>query len=128
MSQNDPTPVKTETPVLTATPVITATPLAIEKIKDLLAEKNLPEHGLRIFVAGASCSGLQYGMALEGEPRDSDSIVEADGIRLIVDPVSLPYIRGSKIDFIDNPMGGGFSIDNPNVQSTCSSTGCSGCG
>ena len=87
MSDNDQMAVKTDTPVLTATPV------AVEKIKGLLAEKELPDHGLRVFVAGAGCSGLQYGMMLEGNPRDSDTIVKIDGIKLIIDRQSLSYLN-----------------------------------
>lgn len=102
--------------------VITVTPVAVEKIKALLAEKNLTDHGLRVFVAGGGCSGMQYGMAFEGSPRDSDAIAEIDGVRLIIDPISLGYLRGSNIDYVDSLMGGGFSIDNPNAISTC------GCG
>lgn len=122
MSDNDQIAVKTETPVLTATPI------AIEKIKGLLAEKELPDHGLRVFVAGAGCAGLQYGMMLEGNPRDSDTVVKIDGIKLIVDPASLPYMQGASIDFVETPQGGGFSIDNPNVAQSCASSGCNGCG
>lgn len=102
--------------------IITVTPLAVDKISSLLAEKELIDHGLRVFVSGGGCSGLQYGMAFEGNPRESDSIVEVGGIKVIIDPVSLPYLQGSCIDFVDNLMGGGFAIDNPNAVSSC------GCG
>jgi iron-sulfur cluster assembly protein len=102
--------------------IITVTPLAVEKIGGLLAEKELTDHGLRVFVSGGGCSGMQYGMAFEGNPRESDTIVEVGGIKVIVDPVSLPYLQGSCIDFVDNLMGGGFAIDNPNAVSSC------GCG
>jgi iron-sulfur cluster assembly accessory protein len=102
--------------------VLSATPAAVEKIKALIAEKELTGCGLRVFVAGGGCSGLQYGMAFEKNPREDDHIVEVDGVRLIVDPVSLPYIAGANIDFIDSLMGGGFHIDNPNAVASC------GCG
>ncbi len=102
--------------------VISVTPVAIEKVKALLTEKELVDHGLRVFVAGGGCSGFQYGMAFEGNPRETDVIAEIDGVRLIIDPVSLDYLRGARIDFVDNLMGGGFSIENPNAVSTC------GCG
>ncbi len=106
----------------TQTPILSVTPTAIEKIRGLMAERNLTDHGLRVFVAGGGCSGMQYGMALEGNPQPTDHIVEIDGITVIVDPISLPYIQGSEIDFVDSLMGGGFRIDNPNAVSTC------GCG
>lgn len=104
------------------TAVVSVSPLAIEKIKGLLAEKGLAEHGLRVFVAGGGCSGMQYGMAFEGSPRETDTIVNADGVRIVIDPVSLDYLRGANIDFVDSLMGGGFSIENPNAVSSC------GCG
>jgi iron-sulfur cluster assembly protein len=107
---------------LTQTPELSVTSTAVEKIKGLMAERSLTEHGLRVFVAGGGCSGMQYGMAFESNPQPSDRTVEVDGVRLIIDPVSLPYILGATIDFVDSLMGGGFRIDNPNAVSTC------GCG
>lgn len=107
-----------------STPALIVTPLAVDKIKNLLAEKGLTEHGLRVFIAGGGgCAGFQYGMAFEKNPQESDHIIEIDGVRLIVDAMSLPYLEGSNIDFIDGPMGGGFRIDNPNAVSEC---GCGG--
>lgn len=108
--------VETETPVLTVTPDATA------KIRELLQQRNIPHHALRVFVAGGGCSGLQYGMAFEEQPQEFDTVVETDGVRLIVDPTSIMYLGGSTIDFVDSLMGGGFRIDNPNAVSTC------GCG
>jgi iron-sulfur cluster assembly accessory protein len=102
--------------------VVSVTAGAVEKIKALIAEKDLVDHGLRVFVAGGGCSGMQYGMAFENNPRDTDAISEIDGVRLIIDPVSLDYLRGARIDFVESLMGGGFSIENPNAVSTC------GCG
>jgi iron-sulfur cluster assembly protein len=98
------------------------TQAAAEKVRQLLAERNLPEHGLRVFVAGGGCSGMQYGMALEANAREFDHVVDADGVRLFVDPTSMMYLSGASIDYVDNLMGGGFRIDNPNAVSTC------GCG
>lgn len=111
-----------QTDIQVETEVISATETAVEKIKGLLVERNLTDHGLRVFVAGGGCSGMQYGMAFEGNPRTEDRIVEINGVKLIVDPISLPYIAGSRIDFVDSLMGGGFRIDNPNAVSAC------GCG
>jgi iron-sulfur cluster assembly accessory protein len=104
------------------TPVLTVTPEAAAKIKELLQARNIPGYALRVFVAGGGCSGLQYGMAFEEKPQESDTVVEADGIRLIIDPTSVIYIGGSTIDFVDNLMSSGFRIDNPNAVATC------GCG
>lgn len=105
-----------------ATPVLVVTPPAVVKIKQLLAEKNIPDYALRVFVAGGGCSGLQYGMAFEGNIQEFDTTVEIDGVRMVIDPTSLLYVRGAVIDFVDSLMGGGFRIDNPNAVSTC------GCG
>ena len=95
---------------------------AREHLSKMLSERNKPGHGLRVFVSGGGCSGMQYGMALEAEPREFDTIVEEDGIKVFVDPTSLMYMRGASIDYVDNLMGGGFSIDNPQAVASC------GCG
>lgn len=103
-------------------PAITMTPAAADKIKGLLAERNLPEHGLRVFVSGGGCSGMQYGMALEAKPREFDTVIESQGVKLFIDPTSMMYLANAVVDYVDNLMGGGFRIDNPNAVATC------GCG
>ncbi len=108
--------------VIEDTPVLVVTPPAVVKIKQLLAEKNIPDYALRVFVAGGGCSGLQYGMAFEGNVQEFDTTLEIDGVKMVIDPTSLLYVRGAMIDFVDSLMGGGFRIDNPNAVSTC------GCG
>lgn len=107
---------------VTDTPALSVTPLAAAKIKELLEARNIPGYALRVFVSGGGCSGLQYGMAFEGNPQEFDTLVESEGVRLVVDPTSLMYLSGSTIDFVDSLMGGGFRIENPNAVSTC------GCG
>jgi iron-sulfur cluster assembly protein len=102
--------------------ILTVTPVAASKIKELLAQRGNPDMALRVFVAGGGCSGLQYGMAFEPNVYPTDTQVETDGVRLVVDQTSLMYIHGASIDFIDSLVGGGFRIDNPNAVSTC------GCG
>ena len=108
--------------VIEVAPAVTLTPTAADKLQKILIEKNIPDHGLRVFVAGGGCSGLQYGMAFEGEPRDMDTIVEAHGLKVYVDPVSLEYLAGASIDYVDGLMGAGFRIENPNAVAAC------GCG
>ena len=110
----------TETEV--GTQAITLTSAAAAKVRALLTEKNLPDHGLRIFVSGGGCSGMQYGMALEGKPSEFDTVIEMEGVKLVVDPTSMMYLGNASVDYVDNLMGGGFRIDNPNAVSTC------GCG
>lgn len=107
---------------LTEMPLLTITPAAAQKLVKLLAEKNIPDYGLRVFVAGGGCSGMQYGMAFEQTAREFDAVVELHGVRLFVDPTSAQYLADATIDYVDNLMGGGFRIDNPNAVSTC------GCG
>ena len=104
--------------------MINVTETAAVKIADLLAEENKPDAGLRVFVQGGGCSGFQYGLMIdEGEgDREADKVFEVNGVRLLVDPISLRYLKGAEVDFVDNNMGGGFTIKNPNAKSTC------GCG
>ncbi len=101
---------------------IQITESAFEMVRNLLNQKEVPDHGLRIFVSGGGCSGMQYGMALEPEARPTDHIVEANGIKIFVDATSMMYLTGSVVDYEDSLMGGGFRIDNPNAVSSC------GCG
>ena len=101
---------------------VTLTANAADKLQQILLEKNLPDHGLRVFVAGGGCSGLQYGMAFEAAARDMDTIVNAHGLKVYVDPVSLEYLSGASIDYVDGLMGAGFRIENPNAVAAC------GCG
>jgi iron-sulfur cluster assembly accessory protein len=104
--------------------MINVTEAAAEKITELLTEENREGAGLRVFVQGGGCSGFQYGLMIdegEGDPG-SDQTFEVNGVRLLVDPISLRYLNGAEVDFVDNNMGGGFTIKNPNAKSTC------GCG
>ncbi len=103
-------------------PAITMTSGAAAKVRAILAERNLPDHGLRVFVSGGGCSGMQYGMAIEAKAREFDTVVETEGVKLFVDPTSAMYLAGASVDYVDNLMGGGFRIDNPQAVSTC------GCG
>jgi iron-sulfur cluster assembly accessory protein len=79
------------------------------------------EIGLRVGVRGGGCSGFQYALALD-EKKDDDLVFEHDGIRVIVDPSSLRYVDGSKVDYTESMMGSGFEVVNPNVVASC------GCG
>ena len=106
----------------TTTETVFLTDEAAETVRNLLAEKGVPGYGLRVFVAGGGCSGLQYGMALEAEPRPYDHIIENDGIKVFIDPTSMMYLNHAPIGYEDSIMGGGFKIDNPNAVSSC------GCG
>jgi iron-sulfur cluster assembly accessory protein len=104
--------------------MINVTETAAGKISELLADENKAGAALRVFVQGGGCSGFQYGLMIdEGEGhQDADQVFEVNGVRLFVDPISLRYLKGAEVDFVDNNMGGGFTIKNPNAKSTC------GCG
>ena len=101
--------------------MVNLTEAAGEKIRGLLESKNQPNLGLRVFIKGGGCSGFSYGMALD-QPRESDHVSEASGIKVIIDPQSLEHLEGSEVDYVETMMGGGFKIHNPNAVSTC------GCG
>jgi len=111
-----------EIQTIEVTPVLTVTPSAVLTIRNLLEQRNIPNHALRVFVSGGGCSGMQYGMAFEAGSQEFDRVVEVDGVRLLIDPTSLFYLDGATIDFVDSLMGGGFRIENPKAVSSC------GCG
>ncbi len=103
---------------------INVTEAAAGKIAQLLNEEKTTEAGLRVFVQGGGCSGFQYGLMIEdgAGDADADQIFESNGVKLFVDPISIRYLNGAEVDFVDNLTGGGFTIKNPNAKSTC------GCG
>ena len=110
-----------ETPTMVPA-IITVTEAAAEKIRELLSEEGKLESGLRVFVQGGGCSGFQYGLMIEESGGVADQLFESNGVRLFVDPVSISYLKGAEVDFVDTITGGGFTIKNPNATSTC------GCG
>jgi iron-sulfur cluster assembly protein len=103
--------------------MINMTNAASAKVKAVLEQEkeNLPQGGLRIYVQGGGCSGFQYGMVLD-EVAEGDEVFEVEGVKVIVDPMSLRYLEGAEVDYKEDLMGGGFAIKNPNATSTC------GCG
>jgi iron-sulfur cluster assembly accessory protein len=100
--------------------VITLTETAADKLQNIMQEKGLVDYGLRVFVSGGGCSGLQYGMTFAEGPMEGDQVFEDQSVKLIVDPASLMYLMGAEIDYIDSLMGGGFRIENPNAVHSCS--------
>ena len=103
------------------TSIINMTPAASDKVRELLAQENDPSLALRVFVAGGGCSGLQYGMTLD-EEQEGDTVIPISGFSILVDEMSVGYIDGSEIDYVDSLMGAGFTVNNPNAVSSC------GCG
>ena len=104
--------------------MITITQLAAQKLRELMIEdnKNPDKDYLRVFVQGGGCSGFQYGLTLEENKTNTDQVFESNGVKIVVDPISINYLKDAEVDFIGNETGGGFSIKNPNAKSTC------GCG
>lgn len=101
---------------------LTLTETAANKAKTLIANSNKENGAIRVFVKSGGCSGYSYGMAIDDQNREGDNIYEDKNVKIVVDPRSLPLIQGSEIDYIDNLMGGGFSVNNPQATSAC------GCG
>jgi iron-sulfur cluster assembly accessory protein len=103
--------------------MINVSETAAVKISELLAEENKAGSGLRVFVQGGGCSGFQYGLMIEENGQGAaDQVYESHGVKLFIDPISIQYLKGAEVDFVDTITGGGFTIKNPNATSTC------GCG
>jgi len=104
----------------TALPV-TVSARAAKRIATIL--KSEPEPAmLRIAVTGGGCSGFQYNFAIDDVRTDDDLVVERDGATVLIDPMSLDFLKGAEIDFVDDLIGQSFKINNPNATSSC------GCG
>lgn len=101
---------------------VTLTVEAAGKLAEVMAQKGLDKAGLRVFVSGGGCSGLQYGMMFETEPETDDMAFVTHGMTVYVDPVSITYLQGATVAYEESLMGGGFKIENPNATSSC------GCG
>ena len=94
-------------------------PSAAQRVSQLMSGSDI---GLRVYVEGGGCSGFQYGFQLESEQQDDDFVVEENGITLLIDSLSIQYLMGAKVDYLDDLMGARFLINNPNASTTC------GCG
>jgi|SRR5208282_1653915 iron-sulfur cluster assembly accessory protein len=102
--------------------MVSLTPTAITKVKEIMAVQNPAPTGLRVAVVGGGCSGFSYHMAFETNSNGTDRVFEYDGLKVFVDQMSLMYLGGVQIDYIESIEGSGFKFNNPNVKSTC------GCG
>src|SRR5438309_5898326 len=121
IEQTDPTTI--ETPIVTTgSPIVTMTARATDKLKEVLAKQDRDDLALRVYVTPGGCSGFSYGMTFAEGIEEGDAIVDNDGVKVVVDPMSAMYVKGSEIDFVDALMGGGFALRNPNAVSSC------GCG
>jgi iron-sulfur cluster assembly accessory protein len=106
---------------LTTETILTLTPRAAAEVKDILTKPENAGKNFRVFVEQGGCSGMQYGMVFD-EQRDGDFTSEREGVTVVVDGISAPYLRGTVVDFSDELSGGGFKITNPNAKESC------GCG
>ena len=104
-------------------------PAAAQAVQNILTERKLEGYALRVYVSGGGCCGVNFGMALDNNFRDVDTTFDANGIKLVVDNVSIDYLRGASIDFINDPVkGSGFVDNNPNQASHEPGEGGCACG
>ena len=102
--------------------MIQLTERAKKKIQEMIRAEGKPGLSLRLYVEGGGCSGMQYGLTFEGGLREDDEQVQYDGFKVLIDRMSLPFLRGTEVDYVDALMDGGFKIKNPQAKTTC------GCG
>lgn len=95
---------------------------AAKKVRELIEEEENPALSLRVYVTGGGCSGFQYGFSFDEEIAEDDAQIENNGVRLIVDPMSYPYLAGGVVDYTEGLEGSKFIVQNPNAEATC------GCG
>jgi len=98
------------------------TPAAAAKARELITEEGNPGLKLRVYIQGGGCSGFQYGFEFDEHEAEEDLQVNTDGVGLLVDPLSLQYLMGATVDYVENLHGAQFTIRNPNAKTTC------GCG
>jgi iron-sulfur cluster assembly accessory protein len=111
------------------TQLFTLTPAASEAVRNILTERNLDGYALRVYVAGGGCCGVNFGMALDNNFRDVDTTFEANGVKVVVDEVSIDYLRDATVDFVNDPMrGAGFAVNSPNAQGHSHGEGGCACG
>lgn len=104
-------------------PAVTLTDAAVAKVREIVEAQGQTDAGLRVYIAGGGCSGFKYGMALDNEAGPDDEVFEFSGLKVFIDSMSLPYLRGASVDYVDDALlGQGFKVENPNATSTC------GCG
>jgi iron-sulfur cluster insertion protein len=101
---------------------ITLTDGLVKRIRALQEQDGKPDLKLRILVDGGGCQGFEYKFSLTSEINPDDEIFEKDGVAVVIDDISLPYMRGAEVDYTDDLIGAYFKINNPNAVSTC------GCG
>jgi len=110
------------TPIQTQT--IQLTSAAAEIVRGLRQQQNLDEsYALRVYISAQTCSGFQYGMALDNNTRPTDTAFDSEGLKVLIDETSIQYMAGAMIDYIDDQRGKGFLVENPNATPACSCEG-----
>ena len=104
------------------TPSLVFSGAAASKVKELIEDEGNDALMLRVFISGGGCSGFQYGFTFDEEVGEGDTVVENEGVKLLVDPMSFQYLSGAEIDYSEGMEGAQFVIRNPNAATTC------GCG
>ncbi|MGE0680151.1 MAG: iron-sulfur cluster insertion protein ErpA [Candidatus Binatia bacterium] len=102
--------------------VLALTDVAVEKVKEVITREGIKDGGLRVSVVGGGCSGFQYNLNLDESPREDDTVIEQNGVKLFLDPISQQYVYGMVIDYVNGLHDAGFKFVNPNATRTC------GCG
>jgi iron-sulfur cluster insertion protein len=95
---------------------------ALERVRALIREEGKPALKLRVFIEGGGCSGFQYGFRLDEQRADEDRVFDRDGVEVLVDPLSMQYLDGAEVDYVEQLSGAQLVIHNPNAKTTC------GCG
>jgi len=109
--------IETKTITETADQTLTLSVAASDAVKNILEERKLEGYALRVYVAGGGCCGVNFGMALDNNFRDVDTTYELNGVKVVVDEVSIDYLRGASIDYVNDPVrGAGFAVDSPNAK------------
>jgi iron-sulfur cluster insertion protein len=110
------------TPDSTAVHGLRISAAAVERVRELLREDGNRARKLRVSVEGGGCSGFQYDFSFDDQRAADDFVLAQDGVELVVDPVSLPYLEGAEVDYVEQLSGAQFVVHNPNAKTTC------GCG
>jgi iron-sulfur cluster insertion protein len=102
--------------------MLALTEKAAEKVREIAKAESLEGQGLRVQVKGGGCSGFQYDLYFDEKPTEMDEVIEIQGVQIFMDPLSMQYLEGTQIDYVEGLHGAGFKFENPNVKGTC------GCG
>jgi iron-sulfur cluster assembly protein len=109
-------------PPISELAAVSLTDKAADMVKELISQQDRDDLALRVYVAGGGCSGLQYGMALDENVEEDDTVFITQDVKVVIDGTSIRYIAGSTVDYVETGMGGGFKVENPNATGGC------GCG